>query len=236
MRNLSRRFQQVAAFCRTVERPYVTLSYAQSIDGSIAARDRSPLPISGPAAMRMTHRLRALHDAILVGIETVLADDPRLTVRLADGPHPQPVVLDTRLRTPRDARLLQRRDCRSWLVSAGDNPIERVEAVTRAGGTVLPCGLNSDGRLDLRQVLAILYHRGIQRLMVEGGARVITSFIRAQLVDLFIITIAPKLVGGLQAVAAPPAGADGSVELTGIHYECIENDLILWARPVWQTR
>ena len=98
------------------ERPFVTVSYAQSIDGSIATRRRRPLPISGPGAMRMTHGLRALHDGILVGIETVLADDPQLSVRLVEGPHPQPVVLDTRLRTPLEARLLKGGNGRPWLV------------------------------------------------------------------------------------------------------------------------
>ena len=70
--------------------------------------------------------------------------------------------------------------------------------------------------------------------MVEGGARVITSFIRAQLVDLFIITIAPKLVGGLQVMTAPPNGGDTAMALTTIRYEQLEEDLVLWARPQWQ--
>ena len=214
----------------------MTVSYAQSIDGSIATRQRRPLPISGPAAMRMTHRLRAMHDGILVGLETVLADNPSLTVRLVEGTHPQPVVLDSRLRTPRDARLLQREDCRSWLVGADGNSNTRVAAMNNAGADVLSCRqAKSDGRLDLHRTLGLLHERGIRRLMVEGGARVITSFIRAQLVDLFIITIAPKLVGGLQVVAAPPNGAETPMGLTGVHYERLEDDLILWARPAWQA-
>lgn len=233
---MARRIEGVAGSCRQADRPFVTVSYAQSIDGSIATRRRRPLPISGPASMRMTHGLRTLHGGILVGIETVLADDPRLTVRLVEGPHPQPVVLDTRLRTPARARLLQRQDCRSWLVGAEDNPAERVAAVTRAGAEVLPCGRDGEnGRLDLHRTLALLHARGLRRLMVEGGARVITSFIRAQLVDLFIITIAPKLVGGLPVLAAPPNGTEAPMVLTVLHCEHLESDLVLWARPVWQA-
>ena len=87
-------------------RPFVTLSYAQSLDGSIAARRGATTPISGPDALRLTHQLRAHHDAILVGIGTVLADDPQLTVRLVAGPNPQPVIVDSRLRLPLTARLL----------------------------------------------------------------------------------------------------------------------------------
>jgi riboflavin-specific deaminase-like protein len=236
MEVMVRRIDQAAASCRHPGRPFVTVSYAQSIDGSIATRHRRPLPISGPAAMRMTHGLRTLHDGILVGIETVLADDPRLTVRLINGAHPQPVVLDTWLRTPLKARLLQRRDCRSWLIGAEDSPAERVAAMTEAGAEVLPCCRDKqNGRLDLHRTLGLLHERGLRRLMVEGGARVITSFIQARLVDLFIITIAPKLVGGLPVMAAPPNGAEASMALSAIHYDRLENDLVLWARPDWQT-
>jgi GTP cyclohydrolase II len=213
--SLSRELDRAAQIRRTPQRPFVTVSYAQSIDGSIASRRRRPLPISGPAAMRMTHALRALHDGILVGIETVLADDPQLTVRLV-------------------ARLLQRAKGRSWLVGAADIPEERVAAVTRAGAEVLPCRREAhNGRLDLRETLNILHARGIRRLMVEGGARVITSFVQARLVDLFIITIAPKLVGGLQVMTAPPNGTEMPMTLTEIRHTQLEDDLILWARPQW---
>ena len=236
MQELARGLNREAEACANPGRPFVTVSYAQSIDGSIATRRRRPLPISGPASMRMTHGLRALHDAILVGIETVLADDPQLSVRLVEGPHPQPVVLDTGLRTPSGARLLRRKDCRSWLVGAADNPVDRVAAVTNAGAEVLPCRREEEnGWLDLHQTLRLLHDRGIRRLMVEGGARVITSFIRLQLVDLFIITIAPKLVGGLQVMTAPPNGEESPMALTEIHYESLEDDLVLWARPDWRA-
>ena len=86
-------------------RPFVTLTYAQSLDGSIARVPGKRLQLSGPEAQAMTHRLRAVNDAILVGIGTVLADNPRLTVRLAEGSDPQPVILDSKLRFPLDANL-----------------------------------------------------------------------------------------------------------------------------------
>ncbi|MGD8267891.1 MAG: RibD family protein [Desulfobacterales bacterium] len=234
MEDLKDRLSQLTETCRPSGRPFVTVSYAQSIDGSIATRNRRPLPLSGPDAMRMTHALRALHDGILVGIETVLADDPQLSVRLVEGPHPQPVVLDSRLRTPGDARLLQGRQRRSWLVGAADNSPARVGDIDQAGAEVLSCPRDArSGRLDLPQTLALLHTRGIKRLMVEGGARVITSFIQAQLVDLFIVTIAPQLVGGLQVLAAPTNGDNGPMQLTDVRYARLGDDLILWARPVW---
>src|SRR4051794_24685033 len=89
-----------------IDRPIVTLAYAQSLDGSIATAARRPLALSSQPALKLTHQLRAEHDAILVGIGTVLADDPLLTVRLVNGPNPVPVVLDSRLRLPSTARLL----------------------------------------------------------------------------------------------------------------------------------
>ncbi|MCK4899238.1 MAG: RibD family protein, partial [Anaerolineales bacterium] len=91
---------------QSAERPLVTLSYAQSLDGSIAVRRGSPLSLSSPEAMTLTHRLRAAHETILVGIGTVLADNPRLTVRLVEGRNPQPIILDSHLRLFLDANLL----------------------------------------------------------------------------------------------------------------------------------
>jgi 3,4-dihydroxy 2-butanone 4-phosphate synthase/GTP cyclohydrolase II len=90
-----------------LDRPRVTLTYAQSLDGSIAARSGRPLPLSGTESRHYTHQLRAAHDAILVGIGTVLNDDPRLNVRLASGAAPRPIVLDSELRCPIDARCLE---------------------------------------------------------------------------------------------------------------------------------
>ena len=90
-----------------IDRPRVTLTYAQSLDGSIAARAGLPLVLSGAASMRYTHQLRAAHDAILVGIGTVLSDDPQLNVRLVEGPSPRPIILDSELRCPLTARCLE---------------------------------------------------------------------------------------------------------------------------------
>lgn len=231
--DLENSLMNITSFCQKMKRPFVTVTYAQSIDGSIAAKDRSPLRISGEASMTLTHHLRTLYDGILVGIETVLADDPRLTVRLVEGPNPQPVVLDTHLRTPVKSKLLQRMDRSSWLVNSGANSAERVAEVTRAGATVLPCQLDDSGRVDLRKLGELLYQKGISSLMVEGGARVITSFILARMVDLFIITISPMLVGGLQVVDHPQPRLNGNLRLKDLFYEQMGNDLVLWAKPVW---
>ena len=183
-------------------RPLVTLTYAQSLDGSIAAVPGQPLALSGPESTTFTHQLRAAHDAILVGIGTVLADNPRLTVRLASGPDPQPVVLDSHLRFPLDANLL----CHPrppWIATTARAAPERQAALEAAGARVIRFPADDCGRVHLSALLDALADAGIKTLMVEGGSAVVTSFLSARLVDRVALTLAPRLVGGLRAVAAP---------------------------------
>ena len=182
-------------------RPFITLSYAQSLDGSITATAGQPLALSGPEAMKLTHELRAGHDAILVGIGTVLADNPRLTVRLASGPNPQPVVLDSRLRLPFTANLLGHP--KPPIIASTDRAsAERQAALESKGARVIRFPANEGGRVHLPALLEWLAQNGIKSVMVEGGSAVITSFLSAHLVDRVIVTIAPRFVGGLHAVTA----------------------------------
>jgi len=229
--DLDRHLQAVHTAGNHNGRPFILVSYAQCLDGSIATIDRRPLAISGSTSMTLTHRLRALFEGILIGINTLLADDPQLTVRLVDGANPRPVILDTHLRTPASCRLVQQDDRAVWLASAANHPEDRQAALTRAGAVCLPCSLNSRGQIDLHALLQKLHDRGVHSLMVEGGAQVITSFIRAGLADLFIITVSPAFVGGLQAVDGRSTGPLSKLPLTDINYERMEDDLIVWAKP-----
>lgn len=184
--------------------PFVTLSYAQSLDGSIAAADGAPLRISGDTAMRLTHMLRAAHDAILVGVGTVLADDPQLTVRLVPGADPQPIILDSRLRTPLSARCLAN-PRRPWLATTSPDP-NCADPLTAAGAQLLTVAATPDGQVALQPLLQQLAAAGIRRIMVEGGATVLRNFLLARMAQAAVVTIAPIFVGGLPALAA---GADG---------------------------
>lgn len=217
-------------------RPAVTLSYAQSLDGSLAARRGVPLPLSGPQASRLTHRLRAAHHAILVGIGTVLADDPRLTVRLAQGEHPQPVVLDGRLRFPLQACLLQG-PRPPWIAATEGASPQKAAALEAAGAQVLRLPPGPDGRVDLPALLALLAGRGVARLMVEGGATVIGSFLASRLVDRVVLTVAPLFVGGLPAVESrpEPETAPALPRLAGLQCERLGEDLVLWGWPQWPS-
>ncbi len=184
-------------------RPLVTISYAQSLDGSLARRRGQPLELSGPASMRLTHALRAAHQAILVGVGTVLADNPRLTVRHVSGEHPQPVIVDSLLRTPVHAALLASPARPPWIAATTLADAGRCSALEAAGARLMRFPPAPDGRVPLDALLARLADEGIHSIMVEGGARILTSLLSLCLVDLAIITLAPLLVGGLQAVEGP---------------------------------
>ncbi|GAB6192782.1 RibD family protein [Desulfocastanea catecholica] len=215
-------------------RPLVTVSYAQSVDGSIAARNRQQLQLSSHQSMVLTHRIRAACDAIVIGINTLLVDNPQLTVRLIEGPNPQPIVLDSRLRIPMQARLLDRTDHRCWLACTDQIDIERIGTVEGRGAELIHCRRDSLGRVDLPDLLFLLGQKGIRSIMVEGGSQVITSFLEARLVDQMIITIAPRLVGGLPVLNRSTAGNGSLLHLDSITYQCCGPDIILWGKPRWR--
>lgn len=228
--------QRAAAFRVRHQRPFITVSYAQSIDGSIASRKREPMALSGPKSLVLTHQIRASCDCILVGIGTVLADNPRLSVRWVEGQNPQPIILDTRLRTPLNSKLVQRRDLSPWIINGQDHSNENMQALKKSGATPLPCPTGHDGRIDLAALMGRLAEMKINSIMVEGGAQVITSFVNSRLIDQFIITITPKLVGGLHVFNSRGLETATFLDLKKIHYQRLDNDIIMWARPGWEAK
>jgi 3,4-dihydroxy 2-butanone 4-phosphate synthase/GTP cyclohydrolase II len=230
---LSGRLVEAAAFRAARGRPFVVLSYAQSVDGSIAGPQRERIRLSGPESMHLTHLIRTLCDTILVGIGTILADDPRLKVKEVAGPNPHPVVLDTHLRTPVEARLLQAPDSRPWLVHGLQAPPSRAQALIAAGAEPVPCVTGADGRIDLPALMHWLASHSINSVMVEGGARVITSFIRQQLADVLIVTISPQILGGLPVIDAEASAQAIGLQLGETFYQTLGRDLVIWARPQW---
>ena len=214
-------------------RPLVTLSYAQSLDGSIAAQPGRPLALSGPQSLRLTHQLRAAHAAILVGIGTVLADDPQLTVRLVEGVSPQPVVLDSRLRTPLDSRLMQN-PLKPWIATFQDTDPTKKAQLERRGARVFPLPASEQGGVSLPATLAMLAGQGLDSLMVEGGVKVIGAFLSQKLADLLVLTVAPVFVGGLH-IRMPegsefPAQAGRFPRLNEMSCEILGDDLVVWGR------
>lgn len=216
----------------TPQRPRVTLSYAQSLDGSIALGGGRPFSISGQQSLALTHRLRSAHDAILVGIGTVITDDPRLTVRLAEGPNPRPLVLDSRLRLPPTARLLA--GVSKPLIAttaAGDG--DRRAALQDAGAEIIDVPSDAEGLVHLPSLMGTLAEKGIASVMVEGGSRVLRSFMASRLVDQLVVTIAPIVLGGVSALGAGLQLPNAIARLADLQYQRLGEDLVLSGTPVW---
>lgn len=190
----------------SAHRPHVTLTFAQSQDGKIAGPGKVQLALSGSESMLMTHTLRILHDGILVGIGTVLNDNPQLNARLLSHPPPvsdlpRPIVLDSNLRMPVECKLI--RNYRSGIgrqplvLSSSQASAERRKELEKAGAEIVSIDhLSSAVLLDWSTILEHIHQAGIQRLMVEGGAAVIDSLMQhPQHIDALLVTIAPLQVG-----------------------------------------
>jgi 2,5-diamino-6-(ribosylamino)-4(3H)-pyrimidinone 5'-phosphate reductase len=195
---------------------HVVVNAAMSADGKLSTRRREQVAISGPDDFDRVDALRADVDAVMVGVGTVLADDPSLTLddpaRVAsreergDPPHPARVVADSHARTPPDAAILD--DTAATFVFVGaEEPRDHVEALQDAGATVLVAGEN---RVALPDALAQLESRGVDRLMVEGGGELIFSLFEDGLVDELSVYVGPQVIGGRDAPTL--ADGDGFVE------------------------
>lgn len=178
---------------RTSGRPFVSLKFAMSLDGKIATRTGESRWITGEKARAHGHLLRHMHDAILVGVNTVIKDDPQLTTRLPDfeGRQPLRVVLDSHLRTPKGARIL---DGHTLIATTAEGSIK--------GAEMLKLPPAEDGRVPLDALLDELGRRGILSLLVEGGGETNAAFLNGGLANKVYAYIAPKLIGGSDAPTA----------------------------------
>ena len=192
-------------------RPHVTLKLALSADGKAGLVGRRPVAITGEAVRARVHRMRAMNDAVLIGIGTALADDPQLTCRLPgmEKLSPVRVVLDAQLRLRPDSALAtSARRTPVWVVAGPDVSPGAAQVLAGQGVEVLQAPAQA-GRLDLAAVLRRLAERGITRLMVEGGPTVAASFVAADLVDAAVLFRSPKVIGpdGIDAIEGLPLDA-----------------------------
>ncbi len=187
------------------KRPYLTVKGAASLDGKIATVSGDSQWISGGPSLKYAHQLRQEHDGILVGVGTVLKDNPLLTTRLPGKKkvhHPVRIILDSLARTPPDSRLFDTlSESPVWIMSGEDAPGWRLEALEKKGARVfrVPRTQNRE-ELDLGALMDILVRERLLTLLVEGGARVTGSFLRERLVDSIRLVLAPLVIGGQDAI------------------------------------
>lgn len=210
------------------KRPRVTLHFAQTLDGRIATRSGHAQWISCAETLRLAHELRTQHDAVLVGIGTVLADNPQLTVRLTPGTSPRRIILDSTLRLPLSSRVLTDGAARTMVVGTAAASTERRKSVEATGAEVVLADHDVDG-VSLPALLEILSRQHIGSVLVEGGAGVITSFLRQGLVDRLIVCVAPKLCGaGIEAVGDLGIRRMGdALRIRDMRVERLGDDLVL---------
>ena len=182
--------------------PFVTIKFAQTLDGRIATSTGHSQWISGEKSRRFAHRLRSLHDAVLVGSGTVLKDDPELTVRHVKGRNPLRIVLDPSLEIPLDAKILGNQDqARTLIVMRPDASPEKCGELKNRGVELLSFGNKTDALFNLTALFAYLGKKKLSSILVEGGSGIITSVLREGLADRVVAIIAPKIVGeGLSTV------------------------------------
>jgi diaminohydroxyphosphoribosylaminopyrimidine deaminase/5-amino-6-(5-phosphoribosylamino)uracil reductase len=219
----------------TTQCPFVTLKCAISLDGKIATRTGASRWITGDLARAEVHRLRHATDAILVGIGTVLQDDPLLTTRLPDrrGVHALRVIVDSTLRLPLQAHVAQvAPDCRTLVATTDRAPAERQRQLQAQGIEIVALPAYDDGRVDLEVLLRQLGTRGVASVLVEGGATLSATLLRRRLVDKVLFFVAPKIIGGDGISVIGACGVESMeqvVRLRDLTWQPLGADVVLQA-------
>ena len=183
--------------------PFITVKFAQTLDGRIATAIGDSKWISSEASRKLAHRERGLHDAVLVGLGTVLTDNPELTVRLARGKNPLRLVLDSNLKITTDARILQNQNTAKTIIvtTVASGAKRKRSQLEKQGIEVMVTESDNKGRIDITPLLIKLGQKGISSLLVEGGSEMVTTFLKEDLADRLLVITAPRLIGkGIEAV------------------------------------
>lgn len=211
--------------------PFGVLKTAMSLDGKIAAYTGHSKWITGPAARELVHQLRDTYDAILVGIGTVLADNPALTTRLPQGgKNPVRIIVDSLARTPLTANVVTDRQAPTIIAVGEAAPADRIAALRSQGAEVLVLATTPAG-VNLRQLFTVLGERRIASVLIEGGAAINAAALSANLIDKLYAFIAPKIIGG-QAAPGPVGGtgaaaADQAFALEDVVTEAVGTDILI---------
>jgi diaminohydroxyphosphoribosylaminopyrimidine deaminase/5-amino-6-(5-phosphoribosylamino)uracil reductase len=221
----------------TTGRPYVILKAGMTLDGKVATAKGESRWITGPSARQEAHRFRSQVDAVVVGVGTILHDDPTLTARLSDRPlklasrQPLRVVLDSRLRTPPAATVCAKQDRAKTLIATTSRASRsRRRPFERAGVEILSLS-TKNGRVSLPALMTMLGKRGVTSVLIEGGSTVNAAALREKLVNHVLLYLAPTLMGGQDAKAMigdrSPKRLDQALPLRHVTVRRIGNDLVV---------
>jgi diaminohydroxyphosphoribosylaminopyrimidine deaminase/5-amino-6-(5-phosphoribosylamino)uracil reductase len=216
------------------KRPFVALKTASSIDGKIATKRGESQWITNSYSRQYVHQLRRQYSAILVGINTVMTDNPKLTIRLRKTKVKQPlrIVLDSSLRIPLHSEILNNEVSNTWVACTSKASTQKIKQLENLGVKVIICP-EENGQVDLHFLMERLGKANIDSLLVEGGGSVNFSFLKAQLVDKVYAFIAPILIGGTEAKTSLEgsgfAKLSEAISLNHMHYRRFKNDLLIEA-------
>jgi diaminohydroxyphosphoribosylaminopyrimidine deaminase/5-amino-6-(5-phosphoribosylamino)uracil reductase len=184
------------AFCKYIvhHEPFIILKMAATLDGKLATRNGESQWITGETSRRFVHRLRDQVDGVVVGIGTVLKDDPMLTARIREGRDPYRIVFDSRLRIPENAKVVILSPSKTIVATTEMAPQDKIERLRKKGVRILISGSKS-GKVDLKASLLKLGEMGMMSLLVEGGSQINGSFLDQRLIDKIFLFLSPKFIG-----------------------------------------
>ncbi len=215
----------------TTGMPFVTLKIAQTLDGKIATATGESQWITGEEARQEGHRLRDSHDAILVGVNTVLNDDPSLTARIPGGRDPIRIIVDSKLRTPTSAKIItQKSSARTYIAALPTASKDKLVGLLDAGAEIV-LAREKSGKVDLKHLMKMLGSYGVTSVLIEGGAEVNASALKAGIVDKVVMFIAPLLMTGVDSLCAvggrSPVKLKHAIKLNQVSLRTIGQDLML---------
>ncbi|MCX8147260.1 MAG: bifunctional diaminohydroxyphosphoribosylaminopyrimidine deaminase/5-amino-6-(5-phosphoribosylamino)uracil reductase RibD [Candidatus Woesearchaeota archaeon] len=228
MENEARKMNEAFVKYITTKKPFVIMKTAISLDGKTATKKGHSKWISSEESRNYVHTIRNKVDAVMVGINTVLADDPHLTTRIEGGKDPLRIILDSKLRIPLNARILK--DKNAIIATTQKYNRKKKVALERRGIGVVVVNSNSE-RVDMKELMNELALRGITSIMIEGGSEVNASALKAGIVDKVIYFIAPKIIGGKDA--KPAVGGEGinymdeAIELKNVEVKRVGPDIVV---------
>nr|WP_218652891.1 bifunctional diaminohydroxyphosphoribosylaminopyrimidine deaminase/5-amino-6-(5-phosphoribosylamino)uracil reductase RibD [Paenibacillus sp. 79R4] len=222
----------------TTKLPYITLKTASTLDGKIASKSGDSKWISNEAAREIVHTLRHQHQSILVGVGTVIADDPLLTTRLSvPGLSPVRIIVDSALRVPGNSQVLTDGKAPTILLTTSHAAQDRIDALREQGIEIIICG---DGpEVDLELAMRLLGEREMASILVEGGGRINGSMLQHHLVDELMIFMAPKLIGGLESPGSfifdGYERMQDSIVLKDMEVELIGDNICVKGQPMYSV-